>query len=67
MEPKAAGRAEKVEEDGFCGGGGRSVGGRWSEKTRERAAGWMIVKLCDELTGDLIIKSRTLWTSHLSY
>lgn len=26
MEPKAAGRAEKVEEDGFCGGGGVSVG-----------------------------------------
>lgn len=32
MEPKAAGRAEKVEEDGFCGGGG----GLWGEDGQRR-------------------------------
>lgn len=44
MEPKPAGRAEKVEKDGMTGKG------KMVEKTREKRAGWMVIKLCDELT-----------------
>jgi hypothetical protein len=50
MEPKPAGRAEKVEKDGMTGKG------KMVEKTREKRAGWMVIKLCDELTGSLIGK-----------
>lgn len=54
MEPKPARKgAEKAEKDGMTG---RE---RWSEDQRKRA-GWMVVKLCDELTGSLIGKQNSL-------
>lgn len=36
MEPKAAGRAEKVEEDGFCGGGEGCLSGEDGRRRPEK-------------------------------